>query len=42
MAAREKTSNDGGSRQEKPEGLTRKEYEKHLAALHVEFVKLQE
>ena len=43
MAARDKTSNDGGgSRKEKPEELTRKEYEKHLAKLHVELVKLQE
>ncbi|HVM97670.1 MAG TPA: polyphosphate kinase 2 [Candidatus Acidoferrales bacterium] len=43
MAARDKSSNDGSdSRQELPEKLTRKEYEKHLAKLHVELVKLQE
>ena len=43
MAARDKRSNDGGgSRKEKPEELARKEYEKHLAKLHVELVKLQE
>jgi polyphosphate kinase 2 len=43
MSARDKASNDGdGSRKEKPEKLTRKDYEKNLAKLHVELVKLQE
>ena len=43
MAFRDKASNDGGgSRKEMPEKLTWKEYEKHLAKLHVELVKLQE
>ncbi len=43
MASRDKASTDGGgSRKDNPEKLTRKEYEKHLAKLHVELVKLQE
>jgi polyphosphate kinase 2 len=43
MASRDKPSNDaGGGRKEKPEKLSRKDYEKHLAKLHVELVKLQE
>ena len=43
MASRDKASHDGGgAREEKPGKLTRKAYEKHLAKLHVELVKLQE
>jgi polyphosphate kinase len=43
MAPRDEASNGTrGSRNAKPEKVTRKEYEKHLAKLHVELVKLQE
>jgi polyphosphate kinase len=43
MASREKASHDGGrARKEKSERLGRKDYEKHLARLHVDLVKLQE
>ncbi len=43
MASRRTGANDGGgSRKDKREKLSRKEYEHHLATLHVELVKLQE
>ena len=44
MASREKASHDGGrARKTKSrKRLGRKDYEKHLAKLHVELVKLQE
>ncbi len=43
MASRNKASHDGdGAGNDAPEKLTRKAYEKHLAKLHVELVKLQE
>ena len=43
MASQDETEHDdGGRRKTRPEKLTQKEYEKHLAKLHVELVKLQE
>ena len=36
MSSREKASHDGDRRKTTPETLGRKEYEKHLAKLHVE------
>ena len=41
MAARDKAL-DGGAGKAKREKVTRKEYEKRLAKLHVELVKVQE
>jgi polyphosphate kinase 2 (PPK2 family) len=41
MAARDKAL-DGGAGKAKREKVTRKEYEKHLAKLHVELVKVTE
>lgn len=42
MAARDPKPHSGSPRNAKPGKLTRKEYEKHLAKLHVELVKVQE
>ncbi|HXJ33847.1 MAG TPA: polyphosphate kinase 2 [Candidatus Eisenbacteria bacterium] len=43
MASREKASKDGGrARKERSERLGRRDYEKRLAKLHVDLVKLQE
>ena len=41
MTIRNEASRDGGSPKEKRGKLGRKEYEKQLAKLHVELVKLQ-
>jgi polyphosphate kinase 2 len=42
MTSRVVTVHNGGDRKAKPGRLSRKDYEKHLAKLHVELVKLQE
>jgi len=42
MRSRVGTAHDGDGRKAKPGRLSRKDYEKHLAKLHVELVKLQE